>query len=300
MNNEGIAIGAGQSKETHSWLMAIKNQVCKNYLCNIFNDKINLEIQDLERLNLEGITENQIRVFSKYSADLLSSCLYKDNQYIYFDHKALKDLEKIYQYFFNELLNGKNRQGAIKSHHVNIKKFLIRTNPFLELINSNDDEKVKTYLCCEYGGDFQLCLLNIKPQDISGPVLDIGCGEHANLVRFLNNQGIIAIGIDRKTTRQENSIECDWFDFDFIENKYGTIISNNAFSIHFINAISKNQNISGYTQLFFKILKSLKESGCFYCAPSIPFIEKYVNTEEYIVSYHRIYHNIYGTKIKRI
>jgi hypothetical protein len=258
-----------------------------------------LDIRGVECLNVEGITEDQIRILAKYSVELLSSYLYKDNQFIHFDHEALNDLEEIYQGFYIALLKGQNRQGTINSHHGKLKEFLIRTNPFLKTINSNEEKRVKTFLCREYSSGFQLDLFNIKMQDIIAPVLDVGCGEHAHLVSFLNDHGITAIGIDRKTTRRRHTIECDWFDFNFEEKKYGIVFSNNAFSIHFINAFNTNQNIPIYTRLFFKILNSLKEGGCFCYAPSITFIEQYVNEDEYVVSYLKVHENFNMTKILR-
>ena len=299
MNFEAVTRGTGQLVETYFWPKLIKNQIKKNYLCNIFNKKVSLNIQNIEKQNIEGITEDQISILSKYSANLLSSHLYNGNQYIYFNNKALKELEEIYQYFYTELLKKQNRHETIKNHHDKIKNFLVLTNPFLKKINSNDEKKVMTFLCREYSGSFQLKLFNVKMEDIIGPVLDIGCGEHAHLTSFLNNRGITAIGIDRKTVRRRYTVECDWFDFNFEENKYGIVFSNNAFSIHFINAFYKNQNIPIYTRLFFRILNSLKEGGCFCYAPSIPFIEKYVNAEEYSVSYLNVQDNLYMTKILR-
>ena len=297
MNCQVVTSEAEKSNETHLWFKLIKNQVKKNYLCNIFNKKVNLDIQGIEELKIDSITEEQVSNLSKYSVDLLSSYLYKDNQYIYFDTEALKDLKEIYQNFYSGLLKSQNQQGTIKIHHNNIRNFLARTNPFLEIINSNDEKNVKTFLCSEYSSGFQLNLFNVRIQDIIEPVLDIGCGEHANLVNYLNNLGVIALGIDRKTTKQSYAIECDWFDFNFGERKYGTIFSNNAFSIHFINALNKNQNVPIYNRLFFNILNSLKAGGSFYYAPSIPFIEKYINGEEYTVSHQRVHDNLYTTKI---
>lgn len=67
----------------HDYKKIIKDQINKNYLCNIFNENINLEIKSIINLNIDGITEKQISILSKYSMDLLSFYLYKDNQYIY-------------------------------------------------------------------------------------------------------------------------------------------------------------------------------------------------------------------------
>ena len=277
----------------------IKDQIKKNYLYNIFNENVNLYIGNIEKFYFDTITEDQIDALSKYSVDILSSYLYKDNQYIYFDTESLKDLNRIYQSFYISLSNQLDRYTAIKDHHVNIKNFLVRTNPFLKIINSNNEIMVKTFLCSEYSGDFQLKLFKIKKQDIIEPVLDLGCGEHANLVNFLNNQGINAIGIDRKIDGQPHTVECDWFDYNFEEKKYGVVFSNNAFSIHFISALNKNQNIPAYTRLFFRILNSLKVGGLFCYAPSIPYIEKYVNVEDYTISNMKINDNLYMTKILR-
>lgn len=297
MNSKIDTYNTEQFKKSNLLFKPIKDQVKRNYLYNIFNEKVNLDTQSIEKLKLDNITEDQINILSKYSVNTLSYYLYKDNQYIYFNNEALEDLEKIYQDFFIKLLKNHNRQKTIKSHHEKIKDFLITTNPFLKRINSNEEKMVKTFLCCEYSGEFQLNLFNIKFEDIIGPVLDIGCGEHANLVNFLNNNGIIATGIDRKITRRQHTIECDWFDYSFKEKEYGVIFSNNAFPIHFINSLNNNQNIPMYTRLFFRILNSLKEGGYFYYAPSIPFIEKYINDKEYTVSYIKVYNNFYMTKI---
>ena len=152
----------------HDYMKIIKDQIKKNYLCNIFNVNVNLDIRGIEDLNVNCITEEQAGILSKYSVDLLSSYLYKDNQYIYFDKETLIDLEEIYQGFYI-----------------------------------------------------------------------------------------------------------------------------------FINAFNKNQNIPIYTRLFFKILNSLKEGGSFCYAPSIPFIEKYINKEKYIVSFLKVHDNLYMTKILR-
>lgn len=80
----------------------------------------------------------------------------------------------------------------------------------MEMINSNYEKRVKTFLCLEYSSGFQLNLFDIKMQDIIEPVLDVGCGEHAHLVSFLNNHGVNAVGIDRKTIRRRYTIENDW------------------------------------------------------------------------------------------
>jgi len=299
MNFGAVSSETEQSWTTHLWFKQIKDQINKNYLCNIFNESVKLDIQDIEKVKFDGISEDQINILSKYSVDLLSSCLYKDNQYIYFDNKALKELKDIYQSFYIELVKNQDRQKTIKSHHDNIRDFLISTNHFLKIINSNDEERVKTFLCSEYSSCFQLNLFNIKIQDIIGPVLDVGCGENANLVHFLNNHGLPAIGIDRKTARGPYTIECDWFNFDFEEKKYGFVFSNNAFSLHFLNALKINQNIPMYIRLFSRILCSLQESGYFCYAPSIPFIEKYINLEEYNVSNLNVHDNFYMTRILR-
>ena len=51
MNYKVVTYVTGQPKETHLWFKPIKDQIKKNYLCYIFNEKTNLDIKGIEKLS---------------------------------------------------------------------------------------------------------------------------------------------------------------------------------------------------------------------------------------------------------
>jgi len=51
----------------------------------------------------------------------------------------------------------------------------------------------------------QLSLLDIHPDKLLEPVLDIGCGEHAHLASFLHEKHLSVLGIDRFLSKKKDS-----------------------------------------------------------------------------------------------
>jgi hypothetical protein len=137
----------------------------------------------------------------------------------------------------------------------------------------------------EYSAEFQIELFGIDISHIQAPVLDIGCGKQANLVRYLGSLGIEAYGIDRHLGIQETYFEqIDWFEYDFQPSRWGTIISNMAFTNHlnyaYLHDISQ---LEQYLLRMKQILESLLVGGSFYYAPSLPRVEDQLAKETYKV-----------------
>ena len=59
-------------------------------------------------------------------------------------------------------------------------------------------------------------------------------GKCGLLVQYFLSHGVKAFGIERLTEiEHENIEECDWLEYAFGKRRWGTVMSNNAFSNHF-------------------------------------------------------------------
>jgi hypothetical protein len=144
---------------------------------------------------------------------------------------------------------------------------------------------LKKAVCSEYSPEFQAEMLGIEPANLLEPVLDLGCGKSGQLVRYLNAQGIQAVGIDRLVDPVTNLFESDWFEFNLAPGSWGTIISHMAFSNHFIfNHRYQKGDPERYARQYIKLLSSLKDGGVFYYSPGLPFIEPFLPADQYQVT----------------
>jgi hypothetical protein len=161
----------------------------------------------------------------------------------------------------------------------------LQNNPFLQ-----------TVPCAEYSPRFQLQLLNIDLNQIQQPILDIGCGEKGNLVKFLREQGLDAFGLDRSAPNGDPFIQSDWFSFDYAQQKWGTVIAHQSLSTHFIfNYLNDFPVVYEYKNLFKRILSNLTPQGVLYYTPGLPFFESELQeTSQYIINRKTIASNLLG------
>ncbi len=117
------------------------------------------------------------------------------------------------------------------------------------------------------------------------PIIDIGCGSQANLVRHICKQKDNVLGIDRKIDyKSVHTKEIDWLEFNFAPCFYGTIIANMSFSNHLVYHMqNKTEHLQAFISKYKEILASLKKGGVFVYAPSLPFIEERLNRAKYSV-----------------
>ena len=162
-------------------------------------------------------------------------------------------------------------------------------NAFGGKLYENAGPFIEPVACSEYSAALQLGILAIDPESLMQPVLDVGCRKEGNLVKFLEKQGIEVCGIDRFSFEATNLFTCDWLEFDFGRSKWGTIISNLGFSNHFNHHhLREDGHYIAYAKAYMDILHGLKPGGSFYYAPDLPFIEKYLDKEQFQVSSHAV------------
>lgn len=125
----------------------------------------------------------------------------------------------------------------------------------------------------EYSAELQLSILGLELEGLQAPVLDLGCGAHAKLIHHLRGLGVEAWGVDWASA-SEWVIGRDWLEFDYGEAKWGTVLSHQGFSLHFLHHhFRPGEAARRYGAAYMAILRGLRPGGAFAYAPALPFIE---------------------------
>jgi len=206
----------------------------------------------------------------------------KTNQYIYLSKNEFDRIHNVYKkliYNLRKIDAGKatieDVQRIVKDHRSNL----------IGIIDSKvDDNDAILIPCSEYSISLQLKILRINSSCINSPIIDVGCGKDARLIKFLNANHDDVYGIDQYYNKSPHIMCENWFDFKFLPETWGTIISHMAFSNHFRRAIAyKSKELKRYEEKFKEILSSLRFGGRLIYSPSIPEIEKDLDHKEYII-----------------
>ena len=265
----------------------IDNQIEFNKDKNIFLD--NLGIFQFANETVKAISNtNELDIDSKqflidYSTDKAIEEFCRINQYYSFDLKTKNKLRQIYADLFENIQAKTDPIEIIsKNHYEKLKQWLKESNPFAEKIYKNAGKKINPIACSEYSPNLQINILKINIEHLMQPVLDIGCGKDGLLVNYLKNQGVEIFGIDRFKFTASNLITTDWLEYDYGKEKWGTIVSNLGFSNHFSHHnLREDGSYIEYGKTYMSILHSLKIGGSFHYAPDLPFIEKYLDDNQF-------------------
>ena len=251
------------------------------------NEDVNLFFRDLEQaitvdedfkhkvLELKRQDETDIHKLAQTTARAAITRFFSINQFIHPSLDDRKALEHIY-YETYSLLDEHNFEQAMHSHFERLAAWIARLYPdrFVQLLNR--EPCIGGVIDNEYTVEFQSTVFGFDLDALQEPILDIGCGANACLVRELIRKHKSVIGIDRLIERpDERLIETDWFDFEFQREYWGTIIANMSFTNHLQYAVAQNtDDIRAYYLTYKSIIESLAAGGCFYYAPSVDFIEQ--------------------------
>jgi hypothetical protein len=275
-------------------LKSIDSQIKLNQDKNLFHKNNELFRFSNETINnissFNELNDHSEQLLIDYTTNKTIEEFCRINQYYSFNSKTKEELKAIYS---DLLKNIQNKSFTVEEitriHFEKLKKWLEESNPFAKRIYSNDTEKVKPVACFEYSLELQVNTLKIDIKQLIQPVLDIGCGNQGKLVNYLKNNGIDAYGIDRFNFKSTDLDTADWLEYDYEENKWGTIVSNLGFSNHFTH---HNLRIDGnyieYAKKYMDILRSLKVRGSFHYAPDLPFIEKFLDKNQFSIKHYKI------------
>ena len=283
------------------------------HLINYFHKKRIHFIPELREAlltaNISGARKRQAILFC---AEHFLRQQFAANQYLEFSAGSRKILRKIYTRLFDELeeLTSMTHETANKTilkiekrHYRRLRHFLERTNPFYRIVCETSPERLTAVVCDEYSALFQLKLFNLQNRTIDelSPLLDIGCGEHAFLVKYLRKLGAMAYGFDRMQENRKYLRKSDWFEFNYGVQRWKTIICNLSFSSHFKAALCRKDGTEKkFMQTYLNILDSLQVGGCWLYAPSLPEIEITLPTDKFTIEVFPVNDKDNMTSIKRI
>jgi hypothetical protein len=260
-----------------------------NDLQLVFNDNIKKIIGKLFRRELP---DKDVDDLISYAAKLAMSSFYNINQFYQFNRQAEKELRDIYQLLLTDIIRMKQLDYAhlAQLHFKRLQYWLVKYQPDTSLLYPPDQPFIHNkVVCAEYEPATQMHVLNMNLSTLPGPILDIGCGKEHRLVDYLIQNGHTAFGIDREAVADANIQRISWLHYSFEKEKWGTIISHLGFSNHFLhNHLKQNNGYRLYAVKYMEILQSLKSGGSFYYAPDLPFIEVFLNPEQYAISKHAI------------
>lgn len=291
----------------------IENQFTANNKLNLYYKNIDFQSHFLEetknvirkhklellQLDSENQSEKWVEVMTEKALDTFCN----NNQFIDTRNENVAKLHHLYKVLWNEIVevlkaDEVDFEAIQKSHVKRLTNWLDTTNGFARELNDPASPLTLEITCAEYSAEFQLKLLDIDLETIVEPVLDIGCGKNANLVKYLRKHGIEAYGLDRLCSGNDHYFRVDWLDFDFQPHTWGTIISNLSFALHFTNHHHrKDGEYILYARKYMEILNSLTIPGTFYYAPGLPFIEAYLPKDKYKTFTHRINENFSFTRV---
>jgi SAM-dependent methyltransferase len=141
----------------------------------------------------------------------------------------------------------------------------------------------------EYEPELQLRLLGLDPAALVPPVLDLGCGAEARLVRHLRARGVDARGIDRAAEPGDGVRRGDWLAEPLAPGSLGTIVSHLGFSLHFLHQhLRPGGDAARYARRYMELLRALRPGGTFAYAPGLPFVEEHLPTATWDVARIRI------------
>ncbi len=173
-------------------------------------------------------------------------------------------------------------QHVIGQHHDRLRLITIG---MLDKVGALDDVLDGAEpICRQYSPALQCRVLGLTDDDLAGPLLDIGCGETAELVGFLRGHGCAAFGIDRLAPAGDHTMRGDWFDLPMVAGGWRTIVAHLSFSLHFIHAhLHAEDEARRYAVAYMSILERLQPGGSFVYAPSLPFIEPLLDPRRFRV-----------------
>lgn len=240
-------------------------------------------------------------VIIDYTVDKVLQEFYRVNQYFSFSDQQKLDLRKIYSDLFLVIRAKDIPVTEISNlHYEKLKIWMTETNPFSQDLYSKKEKILKPVTCSEYSAELQIKILHLDISKITQPVLDIGCGRNAALVKFLRIKGIEIYGIDRVSNDIPYVINSSWLEYDYGKQKWGTIVSNLGFSNHFNHHhLRTDGDYIEYAKKYMGILDSLKVSGSFHYAPDLGFIEKYLDPAKFQVIRQNIDNCDFQTSIVR-
>lgn len=211
-------------------------------------------------------------VSASLSAELVR-WLWLRHQFIELDLAAQAQLTRSIRRALRAIAKGAEPEAPLRVHREELAAFV------RERLGAHPRDVVSA----EYSPPLQLAVLGVSDELLKPPLLDVGCGPEAALVRSLRLRGLDATGLDR-TPPADVGWFGDWLSFDYGERRWGTVLSHLGFSLYFLHHhLAGRANAADYARAYMAILRALAPGGRFLYTPGLPFIEQLLDPAEYRV-----------------
>ena len=223
--------------------------------------------------------------------DSLIGRIYAINQFVQVSPSQKDRLEQIYRHTWDLVLKRRQTELVLRrSHYPRIGRWVAALYPETLRGPLASVRRLGQVPCQEYSALFQLELYGLDPASIREPLLDIGCGQNALLVRHLRKLGVESYGLDRAfSVRAPYLLEGDWLLPVEGPSRWGTIVSNMAFTNHFRFVARYDQaRKPHYVQRYGEILDSLEPGGVLLYGPGAPELERAVDGSRFTVETRKV------------
>lgn len=260
----------------------INRQISKNKNLNLLFGSLQSEIEidnefyhRLIAVKQSGLAETELNQLIEHAVQKTLHTLYQINQFIQIPDRDIEKLRNIYRTTWYEL-TPETFETALFDHHQKLANWIEPFYPATFKQALRQTPRIGRVVNTEYSARLQLKLFGLTIDELPEPVIDVGCGPHANLVTILRKAGKQAVGIDREIAlSSEHRIQSDWFKFEFAARTWGTIIAHMSFSNHLLYVYQhEKEKLPDYLFQYHDMLGALKPNGLFLYAPSLPFIEE--------------------------
>jgi len=200
--------------------------------------------------------------------DAIVSAVARKNQFVAYDPRFEAGVAREVTALLDALASGTPREDAIARARValaGVMRVALGEHP-------------REVACATYSPELQLAILSLEIESMREPILDVGSGADAALVRFLRDKKKDARGVDRECpmdlVEAGVATRADWLTYDYGAERYGTITSHLGFTLHFVHQEMKRSDLAfDYARAYMRIVKALAPGGTFAYVPGVPFIE---------------------------
>ena len=174
---------------------SMKQQLERNKTRNLLHENVKqiMEIEPSFLAALETLVDSNVgekpesisAEIVSFTAQELVKRLQSINPYLGVNQQQVEALEEIYRQTWQRIIKTGNTKTSLgEFHYPELSKWLASLYPeeFRKSLKSSSIVGGVTY--GEYSAEFQIELSGIDISHIRPPILDIGCGKRANLVRY--------------------------------------------------------------------------------------------------------------------
>lgn len=225
------------------------------------------------------------------------------NPYIEVDRHDGADVEATYRETARRSLSGKPPREVLGEYHYPaLQDWVRRKYPMLMKDALGGQTALGRVSYTQYTAERQREVLGLHSARLTAPLLDLGCGADADLVRHFRLCGITAYGVDPWIPESSEYLySASWFDYPIEDIRAGLIVSHLAFSSHLIyqqttGGPEPERNLQRYR----RIPTALPTGGAFVYAPSAPFVEDELSSLRFTVERWSINRSFGAARVTRI